>query len=206
VFLEYLQRHPNRVKIDDADTQSPWIYSIILNQDVVKGLALARESAAEGSMFGQFVLGSCLYAGRGVAKDNSEAVRLWRLAAAQGHAGAQFNLGAMFANGEDVEKDDAKAVELYRLAAAQGDASAQNNLGVMFEKGPGVAKDRAEALSASSMPLLPANPAVRAPDLQEDEVTCVACVDKRSVGLGRNKRDQNAGSSSSIIIRGEGFH
>ncbi len=63
------------------------------------------------------------------------------------------------------------------------------------------------ALSASSMPLLPANPAVRAPDLQEDEVTCVACVDKRSVGLGRNKRDQNAGSSSSSSssIRSEGF-
>jgi hypothetical protein len=73
----------------------------------------------------------------GVAKDNSEAVRLWRLAAARGLAGAQFNLDVMFENGENVEKDDAKAVELYRLAAAQGDASAQNNLGVMFEKGLG---------------------------------------------------------------------
>lgn len=29
VFLEYLQRHPNRVQIDDADTERPWIYSII---------------------------------------------------------------------------------------------------------------------------------------------------------------------------------
>ena len=67
-----------------------------------KGLALGRESAAAGSCFGQFVVGSCYYFGAGVAQDKAEAVRLWRLAAAQGDANAQSNLGVMFANGEGV--------------------------------------------------------------------------------------------------------
>jgi len=53
-------------------------------QDVVKGLAPARESAAAGSCFGQFAVGCCYNYGLGVAQDRAEAVRLYRLAAAQG--------------------------------------------------------------------------------------------------------------------------
>jgi hypothetical protein len=114
-----------------------------LFQDVAKGLALARESAAAGSCFGQFVVGECYDEARGVTRDRAEAVRLYRLAAAQGHAGAQYNLGAML---EDDYGNLAEAMQMFRLAAAQGHAGAQCCLGLMFEEGRGVERDRAEAV------------------------------------------------------------
>ena len=58
--------------------------------------------------------------GRGVLKDEAEAVRWYRLAAEQGYAIAQHNLGVMYDKGEGVLKDDAEAVRWYRLAAEQG--------------------------------------------------------------------------------------
>ena len=79
-------------------------------------------SSTQGHAEAQYILGNMFVNGRGVAKDDAEAVRLYRLAAAQGHAGAQFNMGVMFANGRGVAKDDAEAVRLYLLAAAQGHA------------------------------------------------------------------------------------
>ena len=44
--------------------------------DRAQGLALARESAAAGSLFGQFVVGLCTHVGWEVARDHSEAARL----------------------------------------------------------------------------------------------------------------------------------
>ena len=48
--------------------------------------------------------------GRGVPKDDAEAVRRRRLAAEQGNAAAQTLLGAMYASGEGVPEDAAEAV------------------------------------------------------------------------------------------------
>ena len=79
--------------------------------------------------------------GRGVLKDEAEAVKWYRLAAEQGDAAAQFNLGLMYNNGRGVLKDEAEAVRWYRLAAEQGNTKAQNNLGNMYGKGEGVLKD-----------------------------------------------------------------
>ena len=71
--------------------------------------------------------------GRGVDKDDAEAVKWFRLAADQGYAAAQCNLGVMYANGQGIiNKDEAEAVKWYRLAADQGYALAQYNLGVMY--------------------------------------------------------------------------
>ena len=84
--------------------------------------------------------------GRGVAKDDAEAVKWWRKAAEQGVATCQNKLGVMYGNGRGgLPKDDQQAVEWYSRAAKQGDATAQGNLGKMYETGRGVAKDEAEA-------------------------------------------------------------
>jgi hypothetical protein len=125
-------------------------------QDEEKGLALARESEAAGSCFGQCAVGKycdeihMYHNYDGVAKDVAvaEAVRLYRLAAAQGHAQAQCYLGFMFEDGigDHVAQDYAEALRLYRLAAAQGHAQAQICLGYMFQDGLGVAQDKAEAI------------------------------------------------------------
>jgi TPR repeat protein len=116
-------------------------------QDVARGLALGRESAAAGSCFGQFVVGRCHCFGYGgVAQDYAEAERFYRLAAEQGHVFAQCFLGWMFEFGQGVAKDRAEAIRWYRLAAEQGHAAAQFNLGLMFENGRGVVQDTAEAI------------------------------------------------------------
>ena len=81
--------------------------------------------------------------GRGVAKDDAQAVAWYRKAADQGLALAQINLGVMYANGRGVAKDDDEAVAWCRKAADQGLALAQNNLGGMYANGRGVAKDEA---------------------------------------------------------------
>jgi uncharacterized protein len=112
---------------------------------ILVGLAFARESAAEGSCFGQYLVGVCHERGYGGPRNYVEAVRFYRLAAGQGHANAQVNLGYMFEHGEGVVQDYAEAVRLYLLAATQGHPDALNNLGFIFERGQGLAKDYSEA-------------------------------------------------------------
>jgi hypothetical protein len=134
--------------------------------DRAQGLALARHSAAAGSLYGQFVVGLCTHVGWEVARDYSEAARLcvaylpppplpvllslsafrYELAAAQGHSVAQCNLGVMFDHRQvDTPNRTARTVRLWQLAAAQGHSGAQFNLGVMYETGRGVARDLNEA-------------------------------------------------------------
>jgi TPR repeat protein len=80
--------------------------------------------------------------GRGVDKNNREAVKWYRLAAEQGDAMAQLCLGAMYDDGgKGVPRNAPEAVKWYRLAAEQGDRTAQFNLGNMYADGDGVPQD-----------------------------------------------------------------
>ena len=108
------------------------------NQDIKQERlnGLTREALIKIS-----VLGYCYANGEGVAKDLSEAARLYKLAAKQGNANAQANLGFCYYSGEGVVEDLSKAVELSTLAANQGHAAAQSNLGFCYYSGEGVVKD-----------------------------------------------------------------
>jgi uncharacterized protein len=66
--------------------------------------------------------------GRGVAKDDEEAVRLLRKAAEQGYGIAQNNLGNVYEYGLGMPKDLAEAVRWYRKAAKYGHEGAKANL------------------------------------------------------------------------------
>ena len=88
------------------------------------------------------------FEGRGVARDDTEAVRLYRQAAAQGLAMGQSNLGFMYAEGRGVAKDETEAVRLFQQAAAQGYALGQYGMGLMYEQGWGVARDLVEGDAA----------------------------------------------------------
>ena len=107
---------------------------------------LFRLAVAQGNAYAQANLGLMYSRGRGVERDDSEAVRLYRLAVAQGHAFAQYHLGLMYSRGRGVERDDSEAVRLYRLAVAQGHAFAQYHLGLMYSRGRGVERDDSEAV------------------------------------------------------------
>jgi TPR repeat protein len=79
--------------------------------------------------------------GRGVSKDDQEAVKWFTLAAVQGYAQAQTKLGVMHRRGTGLPQNDVEAAKWFRLAAEQGYSQAQTNLGFMHQKGNGVALD-----------------------------------------------------------------
>ena len=112
-------------------------------------LMLLRKMAGAGwscAAVAQYNLGLMYANGRGVPKDDAEAVKWLRKAAEKGVDESQYNLGLMYANGRGVPKDDATAVRLYRKAAENGIAGAEYNLGLMYANGRGVPKDDAEAV------------------------------------------------------------
>src|SRR4030095_10641771 len=61
--------------------------------------------------------------GRGIGKDDGEAVQWYRKAADQGDATAQTNLGDMYRDGRCVPRDHATALRCFRKAAEQGNPS-----------------------------------------------------------------------------------
>ena len=112
-------------------------------------------AVADGDAQARYNLGLRYSTGRGVQRNDREAVGWYRKAAEQGHAQAQYALGVMYANGPrfvclyrcGVARDDTEAVAWYRKAAEQGNADAQNNLGVMYANGRGVSRNDAEAVA-----------------------------------------------------------
>jgi hypothetical protein len=105
-----------------------------------------RDAAEKGDGATQHYLGFCYANGKGVVKDDEEAVRWYRKAAEQGIAAAQLNLGLCYSNAKGVVKDEEEAVRWYRKAAEQGIATAQLNLGSCYSNGKGVVKDEEEAV------------------------------------------------------------
>ncbi len=103
--------------------------------------------AEEGDVGAQYSVAGLYKNGRGVARDEAEAVRWYRLAADEGYLWAQLNLAIMYENGQGVALDETEALRWYRLAAAQGDSYAQFCVGFMYENGQGgVAADVREAV------------------------------------------------------------
>ena len=94
----------------------------------------------------QYNLGNRYRDGRGVPKDDAQAVGWYRKSADQGYAAAQYNLGTMYRDGRGVPKDFAEAVQWYRKSADQGYAHAQLQLGLKYAEGRGVLKDNAQAV------------------------------------------------------------
>jgi TPR repeat protein len=95
-----------------------------------------RPAAESGDARAQSTLGQIYYrGGRGVQRDDAQALKWLRLAAEQGNAVAEFNLGVMYAEGRAVPQNNTEAERWYRLAADQGNAPAEYNLGLLYAKG-----------------------------------------------------------------------
>ncbi|MFT5172453.1 MAG: TPR repeat protein [Gammaproteobacteria bacterium] len=105
-----------------------------------------RVLAEQGDKRAAFLLASHYAAGRGVPRDDSEAVRWFTVAAEGGLAEAQYNLGIMYVTGRGVPLDRAKAAHWYERAAEQGLAEAQFNLGTLYGTGRGVRRDEVLAV------------------------------------------------------------
>jgi len=102
-------------------------------------------AADQGFASAQASMGFALSQGRGVPKDEREAINFYQLAAENGSLAAQSNLGAMYAEGRGTTMDPVAAVHWVRLAANQGYGPAQKILGDFYEKGFGGTTDPSEA-------------------------------------------------------------
>ena len=100
-------------------------------------IEVLRKAAEQGDAEAQFNLGVCYYTGKGMERDESEAVKWFRKAAEQGYANAQYNLGSCYRTGIGTEPDQREAVKWYRKAAEQGNAVAQCSLGTGYFSGTG---------------------------------------------------------------------
>ena len=105
-----------------------------------------RKAAEKGSIFDQTMLGSCYEYGKGVTKDEAEAVKWYRKAADQGYNVAQILLGFCYKNGEGVATNEVEAVKWFRKAAERGDQSGQYMLGLSYQYGKGAPSNNVEAL------------------------------------------------------------
>ena len=88
--------------------------------DYVTALREWQPLAEQGNPGAQILLGSMYADGKGVPKDDRQAVAWYRKAAEQGVDIAQTLLGKMYASGRGVPQDDRQAVSWFQKAAEQG--------------------------------------------------------------------------------------
>ena len=104
-------------------------------------------AAEQGIAQAQFNLGNMYAQGKGVPRNDVEAVRWYRMAAEQGYADAQLNLGYMYGTGEGIPKDYVQAYAWYNIAAAQGDETAKESLEIITKEMTTAGITKAQELS-----------------------------------------------------------
>ncbi len=141
-------------------------YRMAAEQGDEEVLAFMHLSAEQGSMTAQVSLAEMYAEGRGVVRDEMEAVR-WRQSvpqappleelidpeiadlrarAEQDDLAAQVSLGDIYDTGEGIAQDAGEAVRWYRRAAERGDVAVQVKFGGMYFAGRGVSEDAVEAV------------------------------------------------------------
>lgn len=116
-------------------------YAAYQSGDYGTAQELSRSRAEHGDARAQSLLGLMYYAGRGVLKDEREALTWFNRAADQGDAAAQLQLGIMYSDGRGVPQDYAEAAKWYQRAADKNTPEAQYNLGILYAYGRGVPQD-----------------------------------------------------------------
>jgi TPR repeat protein len=106
--------------------------------DYRAALQIWRELAAEDRPEAVYRLALAYTQGRGVPRDDKEAVIWYDRAAGRGYVPAQLALGRIYDEGKGVRRNQSKAMKWYRRAAQQGDIEAQLALGLIYDTGRGV--------------------------------------------------------------------
>lgn len=115
------------------------------NSNYELAASLYATLAEQGVASAQATLGWMFNNGKGVPKDNDQAMKWYQLAAGQGEPTAQNNLGLMYEKGEGIPQDYKLALESYRMAAEKNSDVGQFQLGRMYFNGLGVQQDHSEA-------------------------------------------------------------
>jgi TPR repeat protein/serine/threonine protein kinase len=114
-------------------------------EDLARAFNQVKALAAKGHPRSMNVLGVCYAFGKGVVKDDAEAVKWYLKAAEAGEAIAMTNVGINYATGIGVTQDANESVRWFRKAAERGDARGMWYLGLACSSGNGLSKDENEA-------------------------------------------------------------
>lgn len=117
--------------------------------DFSAAVAWFQQGAAGGDTDAMVSLADCLLHGKGIAKNEAQAVELLRAAAALNHPNAMNMLGDLLKKGIPglMDPNVGEAFRLFARAKQMGFLDAQANLGVMYVNGLGVPVDRNQAFS-----------------------------------------------------------
>jgi hypothetical protein len=110
----------------------------------------------------EFALAILYSDGLGVAKDPSEARRLWLASAYQGFGPGMTAVGDTYLHGLGVEKNPAEALRWYKVAAETGRPHEMYHLGTLYEKGDSAPLDLAEAVHWYNLAARKGDPDARA--------------------------------------------
>lgn len=119
----------------------------VAREDWRAALAQVRASAHAGDVEAQALLGQLHAEGRGVERNEREALHWWSLAANSGHAGAANMLGRCHELGRGTPVDFERAAAWYRQSAAAGFDWGLYNYANLLATGRGVAEDGAAAFA-----------------------------------------------------------
>ena len=140
--------------------------------EVAYQLALPAALASDANA--QYLLGILFWRGRGVPRNDAEALLWFARAAELNHGDAMTDLAAMYRLGEGVERDTRRAFALSMKAAEMGNAAAQFDVGQAYQQGVGVTKDmiharywleRADAIQAAQEAKTRPRPSAAEPDV-----------------------------------------
>lgn len=101
-----------------------------------------RRSAQAGNASAQINLGNCLSTGRGVCRDDAEALRWYKRALRQGDSCAANNIATIYRD----RGDESRALLWYKRAVSQGDDDAWVEVGKRLYAGIGSTADAIEAV------------------------------------------------------------
>ncbi len=113
--------------------------------DMARAAQTFRRCAGEGDAACQLQLGWHYDVGKGVPRNDVEAVRWYRAAAEQNHRVAHYNLGNMHQLGRGVPKSCRAAVEWYARSSMHNYPPGLYGLGRMYQFGFAVKEDRPKA-------------------------------------------------------------
>lgn len=117
--------------------------------NAAEAAALWHTAATGGSALAQLALGALYASGKGIPRDEVQAVHWYRAAAGQDHprkSEALCALGEMYLHGRGTAQDYPQALDLFTRAAAAGNPGAMTMLGMMYLNGYGLPRDTGKAL------------------------------------------------------------
>ena len=111
-----------------------------------EGIQWLREAAKQGNKLAIYRLADFLRDGKGVEKNDVEAIELLKQGVKLGSAECQASLAVAYLFGDHVEVDKERAHNLLQLAKLQGYAWGTYLLGMTYEQGDGVSQNFDKAI------------------------------------------------------------